>query len=355
MKNSNIRTVHIAHDFAALGQCVSELGKVSQFMIITDSNVAQYYLDEVETILQEFAPVTTYCFVAGEPSKHFQTVFEAYDKLLEVKFDRSGMIVALGGGVVGDLAGFVASSYMRGIPFLQIPTTIVAQNDSSIGGKVGIDYHQHKNMVGAFYLPKLIYTNIHTLQTLPQREVVGGLSEVIKHGLISDRVLYDYLITHVDKILARDIEAMRFITERSCNVKLDVVEQDPTEKGLRRLLNFGHTIGHAIETLYAFEWIHGECVGYGMAMAAWLSQQRGYLTTAEVEGILDLLRTYGLVHAPLEIASEALYEQMAFDKKKAYGKIPFVLLEHIGKAIIVDDVMKAEIIQAIDWVKQKCV
>ncbi|MGL4739122.1 MAG: 3-dehydroquinate synthase [Cellulosilyticaceae bacterium] len=355
MQNNEVKTVYITEDFRQLGDCVTALGKVSQFMIITDSNVSQYYLSEVKEVLSGIAPVATYSFVAGEPSKHFETVFEAYNKLLEVKFDRSGMIIALGGGVVGDLAGFVAASYMRGVPFIQIPTTIVAQNDSSIGGKVGIDYHQHKNMVGAFYLPKLIYTNINTLQTLPPREIIGGLSEVIKHGLISDQVLYDYLVGHVDKILTKDVQAIRFITERSCAVKVGVVTEDPTEKGLRRILNCGHTIGHAIETLYAFKWIHGECVGYGMAMAAWLSHQRGYLTKEVVDQILVLIKAYGLMKEPLTLDAEAIYEQMAFDKKKAHGKIPFVLLEQIGKAIIVDDVGQQEIIEAIEWVKQKCI
>lgn len=347
--------MHIANDFAQLGEAVAALGKVSAYMIITDSHVEQYYLEEVKTVLEGMAPVHVYSFPAGEDSKHFETVFEAYNKLLNVRFDRSGMIVALGGGVVGDLAGFVAASYMRGVPFIQIPTTIVAQNDSSIGGKVGIDYHGHKNMVGAFYLPKLIYTNISTLGTLPQREIIGGLSEVIKHGLIRDKALYDYLTVHVDRILAKDAEAMSFITGRSCDVKVGVVEEDPTEKGLRKILNFGHTIGHAIETLQAFTWSHGECVGYGMAMATWLSGQRGYLTEAEVTQIVTLLKAYGLLSQALELEADAIYAQMAFDKKKAHGSIPFVLLECIGKATIVDDITEEEIKEAIAWVKQKCV
>lgn len=344
----------ITEDFRQLECCIKQIGDPSQVAIITDNHVAQHYLKEIEAIITGKVPVITCIFPEGEASKRLETICKIYDQLIENQFDRSGLIIALGGGVVGDMAGFIASTYMRGVPFIQIPTTIVSQNDSSIGGKVGIDYHRHKNMIGTFYQPQLVYINVSTLKSLPQRELIGGLSEVIKHGLIKDANLFDYLIQNKDKILEKDEAIIQSMTQQSCQVKINVVEEDPTEKGIRKILNFGHTIGHAVETLSGFKMSHGECVGYGMAMASWISAQRGYIHEESLKKILELLKAYGLMNKKESFDEEAIYNQIFYDKKKTHGKVPFILLKNIGEAIIVQDITKEEIISSIRWIEQKC-
>lgn len=326
----------------------------SKVCIITDTNVEKLYLEEIKQRLNAIAPVIVHCFPAGEHAKHLETVQEVYNTLLMNHMDRSGLIVALGGGVVGDLSGFVASSYMRGIPFIQLPTTIVAQNDSSMGGKVGVDYFAHKNMVGAFYNPILVYTNISTLHTLPDREFEGGMSEVIKHGIIQDDYLYSYLMKNKEEILSREEMALEEMTYLSCLVKAHVVECDLKELGMRKILNFGHTIGHAIETLSNFRLNHGECVAYGMVMATFMSYKRNYVKEEVLMSVEKICRSYGLLAPFPKFDTEQVLKQMLYDKKKAHGKITFILVDQIGKARSVNDVSEEEICEALEYISQTC-
>lgn len=344
--------IRIEKDNDGLVEAIKACVMPSSICLITDSHVADYYLEEVTAKLSEIAPVVAHVFEAGEHSKHLETVTAIYDTLLAMKMDRSGLIVALGGGVVGDLAGFVASSYMRGIPFVQLPTTVVAQNDSSIGGKVGVDYLEHKNMVGAFYNPLLVYTNIQTLQTLPQREFFGGMSEVIKHGIIKDVALYDYLVANREKILTKDDATLMDMTYQSALVKSKVVEGDPKESGERKILNFGHTIGHAIETLSHFSLSHGECVAYGMIMAAYISYERQYISKEVLKDIEGVCLGYGLLDVFPDFDHQEVIRQMTYDKKKAHGKIAFVLMKAIGEVCIVKDVTDQEVINALSYMAQ---
>ncbi|MGL6173234.1 MAG: 3-dehydroquinate synthase [Cellulosilyticaceae bacterium] len=344
----------LTQDFAQLKVKVKEVVKPSSILIVTDDHVEGLYLEEVKVILEELAPVFVHTIQAGEASKTLNTVMGIYDTLISQQLDRSSMIVALGGGVVGDIAGFVASSYMRGIPFIQIPTTVVAQNDSSIGGKVGVDYHAHKNMVGAFYQPQLVYININTLKSLEEREFIGGLAEVIKHALIKDYTFYDYLKAHKDKILKREMETLLEMTYRSCQIKSLVVEEDAKEMGIRKILNFGHTIGHAIETLSQFSILHGECVGYGMCMAAHISLKRGFITEQTFGEIVEVCKQYGLLKTLMHYDIDVILGQMKYDKKKLHGKISFILLEQIGKAYIAEDITDEEILQAVLFTEKTC-
>lgn len=340
--------------FDTLKTAISEVACPSAIMIITDTHVGPLYLEVIKRELDESVPVYDYSFEAGESSKHLGTITDIYNALLKVKMDRSGLIIALGGGVVGDIAGFVASTYMRGIPFIQIPTTVVAQNDSSMGGKVGVDYLEHKNMVGAFYNPKLVYTNIKTLHTLPKREFVSGLAEVLKHALIQNKGFYDYLFEEKDKILQQEESSLLEMTYASCKVKCEIVETDAKELGIRKILNFGHTIGHALETESHFSLLHGECVGYGMVMSAYISFTRDLIDQPALKRIEALCESYGLLEPLGDYDINALAEHILYDKKKAYGKVSFILLEEVGKACIKNDVTQEEIEEAILYVKKTC-
>lgn len=356
LKGNNNRNydIVITDTFNDLNGYITKVHIPSSILVITDDNVAKYYLESVCEILGELAPVETHIITPGEQYKNLDTITDIYNTCIKCKLDRSGMIVALGGGVVGDIAGFVASSYMRGVPFIQIPTTIVAQNDSSIGGKVGVDYLAHKNMVGAFYNPILVYINTKTLSALPQKELIGGLSEVIKHGLIRDESLFEYLYTQKEHIFALSDDTLHELTYMSCSVKADVVSLDLKESGLRKILNFGHTIGHAIETLSDFSISHGEAVAYGSAMASYISYKRGYLTKEQLDRIIDIFKRYGLLKPLAHFSSIDVINQMSFDKKKSHNKVSFILLEKIGKAIIVRDIEENEIKEALDFTIKIC-
>lgn len=344
----------VTTNFETLRDSIVEVVKPSSIMVITDTHVGPLYLEEVCKELETIAPVFTHQFEAGEQSKHLGTITQIYDKLIEYEMDRSSLIVALGGGVVGDMSGFVASSYMRGIPFVQIPTTIVAQNDSSIGGKVGVDYLKHKNMVGAFYQPALVYTNLSTLKTLPEREIISGVAEVLKHAFIKNKVLYDYLNDKKDKILEQDLVALEEMTYISCLVKCSVVEEDAKEMGLRKILNFGHTLGHALETVSDFTILHGECVAYGIVAASFISYKRGLCTADTLEAITDLCRSYYLLQPLAKFEIKDVLHHVLFDKKKAYGKVAFILLKDIGEVEIVNDVTEDEMERSLIYIQKTC-
>ncbi|WP_069997602.1 3-dehydroquinate synthase [Cellulosilyticum sp. I15G10I2] len=341
-------------NFEELKQSITTVCKPSSICIITDSHIAPIYLETVKSIVEQIAPTCVHVFEAGELSKNISVITPIFDTLLAHKIDRSSVIIALGGGVVGDIAGFAAATYMRGIPFIQIPTTVVAQNDSSIGGKVGVDYLKYKNIVGAFHNPLLVYINIRTLETLPARELIGGMSEVIKHALIYDAKLFEYLVAHKDQILALDKKIIKEMTFRSCKVKCDVVEADPKELGVRKILNFGHTVGHAIETLSAFKYSHGECVAYGIVVAAYMSYKRHLLDLKQVELIIEVCRKFGLLQSLDHYATADIWKHMAYDKKKSYGKVSFILLQDVAHTIIVTDVKEEDVEEAMKFLMKTC-
>ena len=267
----------IEQSFDKLAEEFDKLGVTGRKLcIVSDSNVAPLYAKYVEDQLSKTGnKVFTYVFEAGEANKNLDTVEDVYEFLIKNHFDRKDMLVALGGGVVGDLTGFTAATYLRGISFIQVPTSLLAQVDSSIGGKTGVDFRAYKNMVGAFYQPKLVYMNISVLKSLSDRLFNSGFGEIIKHGLIKDAAYYKWLRDNISNIKNRNSDALEQMIYVSCNIKREVVEKDPKEKGDRALLNYGHTLGHAIEKLMNFKLYHGECVTLGMIAALRISVHRG--------------------------------------------------------------------------------
>lgn len=336
-------------DFGNLLKRLEPLGvKGRRFMIITESNVAPHYLEKLQRFLKPLAKeVHSYVFPAGEASKNLDTVRDCYEQLINASFDRKDVLFALGGGVVGDLTGYVAATYLRGIRFIQIPTTLLSMVDSSIGGKTGVDYKAYKNMVGAFYQPSLVYINVSALDTLPEAEYYSGMGEIIKHGLIKDKAYYSWLKENQAGIFRKDSAVLQEMIYRSCAIKKAVVEIDPKERGERALLNFGHTIGHSVEKLMNFSYLHGECVCIGMAAAAYLSMKRGYISPAEYEDILNTIRLFREPVSIKGLTAEAIYEVTKLDKKMDSDRIRFILLKGIGNAIIDPTVTKEEMLDAI--------
>ena len=273
-----------------------------------------------------------------------------FDKLLECRFDRNCSLLALGGGVIGDMTGFAAACYQRGVHYLQIPTTLLAQVDSSVGGKTGVNHPLGKNMIGAFYQPRCVLADTDTLSTLPDRELSAGLAEVIKYGLIRDLPFLEWLESHLEALLARDGEALSYAIARSCQNKAEIVAADEREKGMRALLNLGHTFGHAIETGLGYGvWLHGEAVAAGIAMAADLSARLGWLAEDQVTRIVALLRCANLpVHPPVELNSERLRQLMAVDKKSQEGRLRLILLRALGGGVIADNVAEAQILATLE-------
>ncbi len=316
--------------------------------IITDSQVGPIYSDALKQVIEPLcAHVCIFTIPAGEANKTLDTVKTIYEFLIQEKFGRKDMLIALGGGVVGDITGFVAATYLRGIDFIQIPTTLLSQNDSSIGGKTGVDFDGYKNMVGAFKMPLLVYMNIKTLSTLDERQYFSGFAEVMKHGLIKDAAFYTWLIENMYEICERDLDVLEEMIIRSCSIKKAVVEKDPTEQGDRALLNFGHTIGHAIEKAKNFELTHGECISLGAVAAAYISWKRNLLSMEEYYEVRDMYVPFYLPISIDSINPEEILTLTKSDKKAQNGTIKFVLLKKIGKAIIDDTVTDEEILAAI--------
>lgn len=317
--------------------------------IVTDSSVDTLYGEEVLNILNgNCLKVAKYVFPAGEEHKNLDTVREVYKFLITEGFDRKDMLIALGGGVVGDLTGFTAATYLRGIDFIQIPTTLLAQADSSIGGKTGVDFDGYKNMVGAFKMPRLVYMNLSVLKSLDDRQFFSGFAEIMKHGLIKDGMFYEWLIEKMYEICERDLDVLEEMVMRSCMVKKLVVEKDPTEQGERALLNLGHTIGHAIEKAKNFELYHGECVALGTVAAAYISWKRELLSMEEYYEIRDMFVPFYLPISVDGIDPQEILKLTKSDKKMDAGKIKFVLLRKIGKAVIDCTVTEEEILAAIN-------
>ena len=295
--------------------------------------------------------VISFVFPAGEQSKTLATVQQLYETLIQAGFDRKDYLLALGGGVVGDLAGYAAATYLRGIRFVQIPTSLLAQIDSSVGGKTGVDFDQYKNMVGAFHQPSLVYINVPVLKTLPDDQLASGVGELLKYGLSFDADFYEWCIEHMEEIDERDSETMTCLIAKCCALKKYIVEKDPTEKGDRALLNFGHTIGHAIEKLKDFTLSHGACVALGTVAAAYISWQRGYLDEDEFYEIRDMNVGFGLPISFDGISVDDIIEATRSDKKMDAGQIRFILLKKLGKAQIVTDVTETEMREAIKSLK----
>ncbi len=317
--------------------------------IVTDSNVEPLYLSEVKAVLEgKVKKVCSYTIPAGEENKNLDNIKEIYKFLIEEGFDRKDYLIALGGGVVGDMTGYAAATYLRGIDFIQIPTTLLAQSDSSVGGKTGVDFDGYKNMVGAFKMPRLVYMNIQTLKTLPDRQFFSGFAEVMKSALIRDEVFYTWLIDNLYEICGKEMDVLEEMVIRSCDIKRIIVEKDPTEKGDRALLNLGHTIGHAIEKYMNFEMYHGECVALGCVCAAFISWKKDYLTKDEYYEIRDMFVPFNLPISIDKLDLEKVLELTKSDKKMDAGTIRFILLKKIGKAFIDTTVTDSEILAALD-------
>lgn len=303
--------------------------------IITETNVGPLYAENLKNILKPHCKeVIIYQFEAGESSKNIDTVSNIYEILIKNHFDRNDMLIALGGGVTGDMTGFAAATYLRGIDFIQVPTSLLSQVDSSIGGKTGVDFKAYKNMVGAFYMPKLVYMNLSVLKSLPEREYLSGMGEILKHGLIKDKNYFNRLYENRQRIFDRDYDALKEMIFISCNIKRNVVENDPKEKGERALLNFGHTIGHAVEKLKDFKLLHGECVAVGMAAACYLSMIKGYISKQDYTGILSVIKAFNLPVCTDNIKAEEVVQATLNDKKMSSGIIKFILINGIGNGII---------------------
>ncbi len=306
-----------------------------QVMVVTNDVVAPLYLDRVLAGLN-VKEKHSLILPDGENHKHLATVETIFDALLAHRFSRTATLIALGGGVVGDIVGFAAACYQRGIPFIQIPTTLLAQVDSSVGGKTGVNHPLGKNMIGAFYQPRAVIADTRVLDTLPDRELKAGIAEVIKYGLIRDAPFFRWMEEKMASMLVRDPEIMTHAIERSCRNKADVVAEDERESGLRAILNFGHTFGHAIETGMGYgRYLHGEAVAIGMCQAADLSCRRGYLPPSDVQRIVDLVSRAGLpTRPPRELDSGKFLDLMSVDKKNVDGRLRLILLEAIGKATL---------------------
>ena len=347
--SKNNYDIVIEHDFEQLAEELSVFDiKNKKLCIMTDSHVSALYADSVIACLAPHCKeISVYSFPAGEASKTLDTVKEAYCFLIRQGVERGDMILALGGGVVGDLAGYTAATYLRGIDFVQIPTTLLSQVDSSIGGKTGVDFDQYKNMVGAFHMPRLVYMNLSVLDSLDPRQYHNGMAEIIKHGLIKNADYYEWLIGHFPEIGDRDIQTLEEMIYESCLIKKSVVEKDPTEKGDRALLNFGHTIGHAIEKYKNFSLLHGECVALGCIASAYISWRREMISMEEYYEIRDMFVPFGLSITTEDLDIEEIVRLTKSDKKMEQGKIKFVLLNKIGKAVIDRTVTQEEIADAV--------
>lgn len=338
------------HSFDSLIQELDNLNVADRRVcIVTDSKVDSFYGGDVLNLLDgRCIKAVKYVFPAGEDNKTLDTVKNVYTFLIREGFDRKDMLIALGGGVVGDLTGYTAATYLRGIDFVQIPTTLLAQADSSIGGKTGVDFDGYKNMVGAFKMPKLVYMNLATLNSLEDRQFFSGFAEVMKSALIKDAAFYEWLIENMYEICEKDPGTMEEMVIRCCGIKKLVVEKDPTEQGDRALLNLGHTIGHAIEKYKNFELYHGECVALGTVAAAYISWKKEMLSMEEYYEIRDMFVPFYLPISADNLEPQEILRLTKSDKKMQTGKIRFILLKKIGKAVIDTTVTDEEILAAID-------
>lgn len=338
--------IYIGRDLLGDPQLLSRHIAGRQVALVSNDTVAPLYMDRVRNALGTRDRVTEVILPDGEQYKTLETLQEIFDRVLADRHNRDTTFVALGGGVVGDITGFAAACYQRGVSLVQLPTTLLAQVDSSVGGKTAVNHPLGKNMIGAFYQPGAVLIDINTLHSLPRREFAAGLAEVLKYGLICDAGFYRWLQDHVPQLLAREEAALAEAIERSCANKARVVAADEREGGLRAILNLGHTFGHAIETAQGYgEWLHGEAVATGMLLAMRLSAGRGWIGAGEVEDFERLLATLGLpVRVPADMSPEQFIDLMGRDKKVVDGRLRLVLLRAIGEACVVDDAGESELL-----------
>jgi 3-dehydroquinate synthase len=324
---------------AQTGHWLIENGFTGKLVIITNSTVKRLYGDALKKNLNAEGFETTVLPVPdGEDQKSLETASRLYNELTDCYTERTTPILALGGGVIGDLAGFVAATYLRGVPFIQLPTTLLAQVDSSIGGKVAVNHGQLKNIIGAFYQPGLVVTDISALKTLPTRELTNGLAEVIKSAVIWEREFFTFLESNLEKVQSLDDEVLEEVVFRSVKIKAEVVEKDEKESGLRSILNYGHTIGHAIETILNFELRHGEAVAIGMIASARISNEIGILAKSELTRLENVIKRAGLPTEMPDLIGERVIQVIKHDKKVLRGKVRFILLKSIGDVFISDEV-----------------
>ena len=341
--------IYIGENLLSEADLLTRHIKSKQVVVVTNENIAPLYLQNVLAHLDGYQ-IESVILPDGEQFKTLNSVNVIFDKLLASKFSRNATLIALGGGVIGDMGGFAAACYQRGITFIQIPTTLLAQVDSSVGGKTGVNHSLGKNMIGAFYQPQAVIADVDVLDTLDNRQFAAGLAEVIKYGLIRNLEFFVWLEENIDALLARDKIALTYAIEQSCQMKAEVVAEDEHEGGVRATLNLGHTFGHAIETGMGYgTFLHGEAVAIGTCLAADLSKRKGFLNTNDVARIITLFERANLpVKSPTELTSERFIDLMAVDKKNVDGEIRVILLEAIGKATLpmaVDNLSLTETLQ----------
>lgn len=326
--------------FDALSELILNLGySKRKICIVSETNVASLYMDAILFSVKDCCSrAVQYIFPEGEQSKNLNTVKGLYERLILEQFDRNDLLIALGGGVVGDLTGFTAATYLRGIDFIQIPTSLLSQVDSSIGGKTGVDFDSYKNMVGAFHMPKLVYMNLTVLKTLDKRQFCSGMGEILKHGLIKSSDYFNWLRENNTEISNMNMNILADMVQQSCIIKKNVVENDPREKGERALLNFGHTLGHAIEKYMNFQYLHGECVFIGMLLATIISYNKGNISLKDKKLIFNTISTYNVPVLPKNTNIEEVLAYTKNDKKAVGDKVKFILLKNIGEAYIDMDI-----------------
>jgi 3-dehydroquinate synthase len=337
-------TIHIeAGNIYNIGRWMRELNLSGKVLVVSDENVGRLYGDNIIDILQASNyKAELICVPPGEDAKALSVAMELYTKAITMGLDRQSSIIALGGGVVGDLAGFVAATYLRGVPFIQIPTSLLAQVDSSVGGKVAVNHSLGKNLIGAFYQPQAVFIDTNLLSTLPERELYTGLAEVIKYGIIADRDFFYFLLADCQKILTKETFVLNKLIHRSCEIKANVVEQDERELSLRMILNFGHTIAHAVETDTGFHhYNHGEAVAIGMYGAALISYYLEMCNQAAVNAVRSIIEQFQLPVVAPECKVEDLFGLLARDKKTVGGKTNWILMNEIGTVTVRSDVPDA--------------
>lgn len=349
--------IYIDSSYDSLAEAFLEANLLGRkAVVITDSIVKELYLKQIVTELSNFfSQIYSTSFTAGEQNKNLDTVKELYTFMEENNIDRKSVIIALGGGITGDMAGFAAATYLRGLPLVQIPTTLLSQVDSSVGGKVGVDFMGNKNFVGSFYQPRFVYINTEVLNTLDNMQFSAGLGEVVKHGLIMDSGYYHYIAGNTKKIIEKTPKIMEKLISKSCKIKAGVVIKDEKETGLREILNFGHTFGHSLESLSNFEILHGHCVFYGMRAAMYMSYLQGGIDKAALENLDELMREFQVPYIDMDIDSDSIYNQMFKDKKVIFNMLNIVMLKKIGTSYVNRNADKDNVKQSIEYMmKWKC-
>lgn len=335
--------IYIGKDLLKDKKIITTHIKTKTVCIVSNTTISELYLKNLKTLLQEYQIIEA-IIDDGEEFKNYDSLNYIYSRLLENQCNRDTTILALGGGVVGDIAGYAAATFLRGIPFIQIPTTLLAQVDSSVGGKTGINHSLGKNMIGAFYQPQSVVIDLNVLKTLDKRQISAGLAEVIKYGLIWDKNFFEYLEKNIDNLKNLDVEYLENVIFRSCEIKAKVVSKDEKESGIRAILNLGHTFGHAIENCLGYgEWLHGEAVGCGMVLAAKMSLAHGWLSEDEFDQVKNLIDKANLPVEKPNIPYQDFINAMKLDKKNKNKEIYLVLQQGIGKAIVTNDYSSNEL------------